>query len=228
MTIPSLLGNSWNAPAFAVLGLLLLVLGHRAGSWFLCAGAWVVMFFSAFNLAFSLVCFSNYLFGRGPEFFWHERIGRCLIPILVMAAACFLDRRIPHREDVPGFTKNDLPSMRSAHVVPIFHCIWFGALFLYLTLEAVAIAELGDPTFRDGAVSLLWSVFAAALLWIGLHFKRQYLRFLGLGLFAVTIVKVFLNDLAGVTTGLRVILTLVFGIVLLVSSYWYLNRDSAE
>ncbi len=231
LTIPALLGSAWYAAAWSCLGLLLMVLGRRAGSRMMCLCAWCVQFLACFSILLALLNFSQGLFSSYgtlyPWYPWGERISRCLLPILFLAGTCLADN-LPHNKSAPGFAKNDLSQLRHSTVVYLMQFGWVTMLFLYLSHEAVAVARAWKPVFESGAVSLLWSVFAAVMLWIGLRFHRAYLRFFGLGLFAVTVLKVFFHDLADVTTGFRVILTLVFGIVLLIASFWYLKRDPEE
>jgi amino acid permease len=48
---------------------------------------------------------------------------------------------------------------------------------------------------RDMSYSIVWAVFALALLIIGIHQRVAAVRYAGLGLLAVVIVKLFLHDL---------------------------------
>ncbi|MFH1722562.1 MAG: DUF2339 domain-containing protein [Candidatus Altiarchaeota archaeon] len=70
-------------------------------------------------------------------------------------------------------------------------------------------------------ISVAWSIFAVILLVVGFKVKYQLLRILGLLLLGITIVKVFVYDLASLKTIYRVMSFIVLGLILLVASFSY-------
>jgi uncharacterized membrane protein len=102
-------------------------------------------------------------------------------------------------------------------------------LLTYLTLELGAALHAFLPLFQGGGISLLWAVFAFAILLGGLIYKSLSLRLVGLGLFAVVVWKIFFVDLSRLHAIYRVIAFMVLGIVLLLASFLYLkNKDRFE
>jgi len=74
---------------------------------------------------------------------------------------------------------------------------------------------------RFAAISVLWALFATALMILGFARSAATLRGCSLVLFAVTLLKVFLWDMAHVSTPYRIISFLVVGLLLIGASYLY-------
>jgi len=77
------------------------------------------------------------------------------------------------------------------------------------------------PAARFAALSVLWTVFSVALMLLGFKENRPGLRKVSLGLFAVTLGKVFLFDMANISTPYRIISFIILGLVLVGTSYLY-------
>lgn len=100
--------------------------------------------------------------------------------------------------------------------------------FLLLTIETQTATGLYLPGFKAGAVSVLWVVFAMALVAFGLKQKDRAMRLAGLGLFAVVAGKVFLLDLSRLEMIWRVLSFMAVGGVLLLGSFAYLRASRPE
>ena len=98
-------------------------------------------------------------------------------------------------------------------------------LLAYLTLELGSALNAFLPAFHGGGISLLWALFAFALLLGGLINKAVSLRLAGLALFAVVVWKIFFVDLSHLQAIHRVIAFMVLGIVLLLASFLYLKNN---
>jgi uncharacterized membrane protein len=70
-------------------------------------------------------------------------------------------------------------------------------------------------------LSILWTLYALAAMGLGIRRNLATLRFCGLGLFGLTVAKVFLVDLAGRAAIFRILSFLVLGAVLLLASFLY-------
>ena len=71
------------------------------------------------------------------------------------------------------------------------------------------------------ALSLLWSVYAALLAAIGFIRRAPAIRWAALSLFALTVIKVMLIDIAVLKQLYRIIAFLVLGLLLLVVAWGY-------
>ncbi|MGL1888719.1 MAG: DUF2339 domain-containing protein [Reichenbachiella sp.] len=67
---------------------------------------------------------------------------------------------------------------------------------------------------------IVWAITALALMISGMKFKLKTLRLASLGLFLITIIKLFFYDLAGNSTG-KIISFILLGVILLVISFLY-------
>ncbi|OGZ98721.1 MAG: hypothetical protein A3C07_00335 [Candidatus Sungbacteria bacterium RIFCSPHIGHO2_02_FULL_47_11] len=74
---------------------------------------------------------------------------------------------------------------------------------------------------RNASISVFWTILAVILITLGMLYRNAYLRWSALILFGVTIVKVFILDLAGLKTPYRIISFMALGIILLLASYLY-------
>jgi uncharacterized membrane protein len=82
---------------------------------------------------------------------------------------------------------------------------------------------------RELMVSVTWGVYATALIVIGLRKRYAAIRYFAIVLFSVTILKVFLADMADLDRIYRVASVIGLGILLLVTSFLYTrSRRSNE
>lgn len=114
---------------------------------------------------------------------------------------------------------------RDVDAAIIFAVCGMGVLFAFLTLELNTFLNwyVPDTGMRAGGVSILWSVFAFCWLLRGIWRNVRPLRYAGLALFAIVIVKVFFHDLAELDQFYRIIAFIVLGIVVLAGSFIYLK-----
>ncbi|HTL29714.1 MAG TPA: DUF2339 domain-containing protein, partial [Tepidisphaeraceae bacterium] len=80
----------------------------------------------------------------------------------------------------------------------------------------------GNPWFvRQVGFSIFWSIFAIACVGGGFRARVAPLRYFGLTLFAITLLKVVLVDLGQISTGYRVLSFMGLGVLLLGTSVLY-------
>ncbi|MDD4102110.1 MAG: DUF2339 domain-containing protein, partial [Kiritimatiellae bacterium] len=96
-------------------------------------------------------------------------------------------------------------------------------VWLYLTLEAGLCARVYAQGFRFGAVTVVWTLFAFALVFVGIRFRGKWMRWCGLALFALAIAKLLLADLDGLGTLYRIIAFISTGVLLVLGSFVYLR-----
>jgi uncharacterized membrane protein len=116
---------------------------------------------------------------------------------------------------------------------------WYGAgtvvasMVAVVGLARVLLDALGGqgwnlavPSHAQVAISLAWTAYATALFGIGLRRGNHLLLRLGLMLFAVTILKVFIVDLSNVDLAWRIASFVGLGVVLVAVSAWYMRSQS--
>ncbi|MEI7899250.1 MAG: DUF2339 domain-containing protein [bacterium] len=96
-------------------------------------------------------------------------------------------------------------------------------VWLYASLEADVIARVYAPAFQHSAVTVVWTLFAFALLFAGIRVRGKWLRWCGLGLFAVAVGKLLVIDLAGLDTLYRIVAFISVGVLLVLGSFVYLK-----
>jgi uncharacterized membrane protein len=117
--------------------------------------------------------------------------------------------------------------LRSHEVArPISLLAGYGGLALllfYLTLEINTALGHFAPASRSGGITVLWGVYALALLITGLQRTVRGLRYAGLALFGLVIFKVFGHDLAHLDAFYRIIAFIVLGLILLGAAFIYVK-----
>jgi uncharacterized membrane protein len=104
-------------------------------------------------------------------------------------------------------------------------------LFLLLNIEiADAFTPAGERSItfdfsgnlaRDMTYTISWALFALTLLVLGIWKRNQPTRIAGIGLLVVTLLKLFLHDLANIDSGYRIGALIGVAIIALVASFLY-------
>ncbi|MCB1160658.1 MAG: DUF2339 domain-containing protein, partial [Leptospiraceae bacterium] len=98
-------------------------------------------------------------------------------------------------------------------------------LFQFLSLEVRQFFEHFMPRLQKGAVSVLWSVYAISCITYGIQKKEKALRYTGLALFLVVVLKVFFVDLARMDAIVRIFAFLILGGLLIFGSFLYIRSE---
>ena len=128
-------------------------------------------------------------------------------------------------EDGSPARRHSNPLAVTAGFLAILVVLWGGTLEIDRAFERMAAT--GTTLFRDPgrakqvAFSIFWSVFAVCSVVAGFRFRRKGLRYFGLALFAVTLLKVVLLDMSQVQTGYRVLSFMGLGLLLMGTSVLY-------
>lgn len=111
----------------------------------------------------------------------------------------------------------------------LFHVLYFnlpGSAFFSrpdATLQASErLAILTRQTIKVG-FPILWGACAFVLMFAGLRQKNKNLRIIALSLFTLTLLKLFLYDIRGISEGGRIAAFIFLGVLLLVISFMYQN-----
>ncbi|MEY4484125.1 MAG: hypothetical protein RL693_1577, partial [Verrucomicrobiota bacterium] len=89
-----------------------------------------------------------------------------------------------------------------------------GARFITLSFGGANFA-------RDMTYSMAWGLFALALLILGFAINTKGVRYAGIGLLAVTLLKLFLHDLASLPSIYRIGALMVVAVIALLASFLY-------
>ncbi len=94
-------------------------------------------------------------------------------------------------------------------------------------LRAVNNAVVSAELARQMMLSATWAAYAAALTAIGIRRKYPPVRYLALGVFAITVAKLFFVDLSQLDSVYRIISSLALGMLLVGASYLYQRYGTA-
>ncbi len=216
LAIPIRLDGKWITIAWAVEGAVLVWSGFQVNLR-LMRWAGIVLFLIA---GARLLLFRVY----AQEFLWNPRFLTYAIVVASFAAAFAFSRR--HRGmlsegerrafEVVGLAANVL--LVSALSLEVWGL--FGRMRLDLGADTRLTQQL--------ALSLLWTLYATGLMLWGVRSGNAAVRWLGLALFSVVVVKVFLYDLSFLERVYRIISFAVLGAFLLVVSFFYQKRVAPD
>jgi uncharacterized membrane protein len=94
-------------------------------------------------------------------------------------------------------------------------------LFVMLNIETSSFFHDYLIRARFAAISVLWTLFSVALMIKGFKDNISYIRILSLGLFFITLIKVFLFDISKIDTPYRILSFIILGVVMIGASYLY-------
>nr|MBA2243311.1 DUF2339 domain-containing protein [Chthoniobacterales bacterium] len=118
----------------------------------------------------------------------------------------------------------------SARVVPrLLYTLGAILIFLLLNIEIADYFSIGPTlTFsftgnfaRDMTYSIAWALFAFALLLVGMNRGLRYVRYAGLALLIITLLKLFLHDLGSLSQLYRIGAFIGVALILIVASFVY-------
>lgn len=118
-------------------------------------------------------------------------------------------------------------SQTTRHAGIVITIVAIGLSLLHARLETINVLHYFDMDgLAEGAISIVWCLYALAALLIGLLWKHKPARVCGLALFTMIAVKVFINDLAALDQVYKVVAFVILGILLLTGAFLYLKFQS--
>jgi len=104
----------------------------------------------------------------------------------------------------------------------IFEVALHGIILWVSSSELIHLLDLqgSSGTYKLG-LSILWGLYSLLLIALGIWKQRQFLRIWGIALFGITLLKLFLYDLAHLNTLSKTIVFITLGILLLIISFLY-------
>lgn len=88
--------------------------------------------------------------------------------------------------------------------------------------ELITWMDLSDSeqSYKLG-LSILWGIYSLMLIALGIWKRKAYLRFAAMGLFGITLLKLFFYDLQALNTLAKTVVFVCLGILLLIISFLY-------
>jgi uncharacterized membrane protein len=219
VAIPIQLRSNWITIAWAVEGLAILWAGLETRSLRLRINA-----FTLFVLAFVKLLFWDTPYGSRPTFtpVFNRYFLSSLTVIACFLGAVYLYQRAGER--------NLIKARVTKLVIGLCAAVAFWLLISIETHTFFTGRALAQKTWEDAAhqhwlgqmaLSVLWAAYAAALAALGFVRRIAAIRWASLALFALTIVKAMLVDVAQLQQLYRIIVLFVLGILLLLVAWGY-------
>lgn len=216
VTIPILFSENWVTVFIALQAVLYLVFSARLGQKWLSATGFVLLGLAllkllVFDYAFTFHFNYDYFrYDNGFGYLWVDRWVTLAALVGSLYACLELLKRSPHLSEFTG-----------PEGVGLFRCLLLVTLFIMLNMEVVGYFYQYDPASQAAALSVLWGLFASGLMASGFLWRRPAYRLAAMALFTMTLLKVFLFDMANVQTPYRIVSFLTLGLLLIGASYLY-------
>ena len=215
LAIPARLDGEWLTIAWAIDGLLLVWSGVRMASAKLRAAG--LLFFAITALRLIVLSVPS------GAFFWNQRFMTYAIAVACFALACFFVRDI-----TAGFGEAERNMFAALSIAANAYALIALSLEIWdyfghahgLAIERWLAQQLG--------LSILWTIYATALILTGMARRAAILRWQALTLFAIVVAKVFFFDLSTLSRFYRIVSFLVLGVLLLGVSFLYQRRSLKE
>ena len=189
------------AAAYLAIGLKLRSIHLRTtGLGALSVASLIIAYTYSINAHDSYTLFFNYRFSAG------------LVFVVMAFAHAFIVRKLPH-----------LCNEQERSFAGILYAIVVSSLFILLNVETYMYFSkyLGNQDEAQTSLSLIWGIYAAAMLIIGFWQNVRLMRFSALALFGATALKLVLVDMAKVEEVYRIVSFFVLGILMIAASYLY-------
>jgi uncharacterized membrane protein len=212
LAIPARLDHAWLTMAWAIEGATIIWLGARMASWRLRVPGLVLLSVAAIRLLVIEI--------PAAHFLWNLRFAT-----FAVAVACFAISAAALARAGKGI------EVHERNLAALLLVAVSGYSLLALSLEVwdlfgrTQVTGLEHLPAQQMALSVLWTLFAAAMVLAGMIRKSALLRWQALALFALVVGKVFLYDLSSLQRFYRILTFLVLGILLLVVSFLYQRRS---
>ena len=219
IAIPIQLRSNWITIAWAVEGLAILWAGLEIRSSRLCIHAYTL-----FGLAFGKFLFWDTPYGYRPAFIpvFNRYFLSSLAVLGCFLGALYLYQRAIERKLVAPSPIRLVLGLLAAVGFWILISIETHTYFIGRSLAEKAAEDAADwRWFGQMALSVIWAVYAAALAALGFVRRVGAIRWAALTLFALTILKAMLIDIAELQKLYRIIVLFVLGVLLLLVAWAY-------
>ncbi len=213
VTVPVLFSDHWITAFWAAEAMVLLVMSKKLGKITLGFGAWLLLAISVFKLI--SVDYPYYF-----RFSWDRLsvsggythlLAPRLMTIAIVLTVVFLFGVFSRKYRKEGSGKSGYPAFT----------VFAALLFLFLNAEVSAFFSSYAVNARFASISVLWALFATALMALGFRKNISIVRKTSIALFLITLTKVFLYDISRISSIYRILSFFVLSIVLIGTSYLY-------
>lgn len=107
----------------------------------------------------------------------------------------------------------------------LFHLI----ILIILSTELIHWLDIGRvPNTDKLGLTILWGAYALLMIILGLSKDQKFIRITGIVIFGITVLKLFVYDMAGMSTISKTIVMVSLGVLMLISSFLYNRRKKMK
>lgn len=220
ITVPIIFSEHWITVFWAAQALALFWMGSKLGRASVCFASYVLMGLTLCKFVFydyaTVFAFSNYCFafmkGGASDYTFRivERYVTTVFTLGLVYAFATLGRRTSFRL-----------LMADSDDSGVFYVLFAITLFVSLNIETAAFFYDFAREARFAMISVLWAIFSIGLMVVGFGRKIYLARKTAIGLFLLTVIKVFFYDIAEMKTFGRIISFMCLGVILILASFLY-------
>ncbi|MBO7148050.1 MAG: DUF2339 domain-containing protein [Lentisphaeria bacterium] len=208
--LPLLLKGEWLIATESVTACMYIFFASRTNSKVLCLPG-IYLFYSSITMLAA-----HYITGTAKDIFL-SRQAIALILVLMLTGAGIACQQWQKKVTLKV-------EIQIAKHLSVLAFLTAGLLFfLFSSIELDHILKLLLPSFRHGGLTVWWSLLAVILVYSGIRFKIQELRYPGAFLFPVCATKIFFLDLAGHDPFWRIIAMIACGLLMLAGAIFYIR-----
>ena len=215
LAIPIRLDGKWITLAFAIEGAVLIWTGFRALHLRLRQAGYFLLGLAAVRLLLFPI--------SAPQFLFNPRFATYLVLITCLVAALLAARE---QASILGEQENAVLTVLA--VGTNAYAILALSLEFWDYFGRSALFGVDRHLAQHLALSLLWTLYASALILTGVKRQSALLRWQALILFGLAVAKVFLYDISYLDRFYRIVSLLILGVLLLVVSFLYQKKTSRE
>lgn len=215
LAIPIRLDGKWITLAFAVEGAVLVWTGFQSVVPALRGAGYFLLAISAIRLlSFPL---------PARQFLFNERFATYAVLIACLAAVLYAAR-----ERVSSTRTEERNLLGFLAVAINFFTLLALSLELWDHFGRQSGLGIDSGLAQHLSLSLLWIIYASALIALGIQRKSALLRWQALALFGLVVIKVFIYDSSFLERFYRIVSFLILGLVLLIVSFLYQRKVARE
>ncbi len=212
---PVQFGNEWLTIAWALEGAALIWLRNRIrhnGLWMVGCGLLAVAFA---RLALNPAILEYHVRSSVPVLNWYLYTYGLAIAAM-LCGSCLLKRQELGKWD--GWNCQGL--LTGAALVLLFLLMNI-EIADYFATGATLTFDFSGNFARDMAYSIGWAIFALGLLVAGIRHQAKAARYASIGLFGITVLKIFFHDISQLSALYRIATLVVVAVLLILSSFLY-------
>ena len=109
----------------------------------------------------------------------------------------------------------------TAFIIVVFLSAEIKELYVWLTYQDKTSVLYAENLYSKAGLSIVWGLSSFIFIWLGMKYNFKTLRIIGLVLFGITLLKLFVYDIKNIPPGGKILAFILLGVVLLTVSFMY-------